>query len=130
MTTETAELVKEDILVKEDEQSVKHEEVAHLFQSEGAGATEALHGRGFSYRHDWGNRKGVWDLTLNWGAINRNSRVFVSASEGAPGNSMFIGAANYTVHNVASLDGGVKIRLEIKWNSDIRVTVNYLVINP
>lgn len=81
-------------------------------------------------RHDWGDKKGTWDLRLNSSKINRNSRVFVSTSEGMSQNQMFIGAATYTVHNVAPRDGGVDIRLHIAWDSPIRVTVNYLIINP
>ena len=105
---------------------VKESDVVSLIKTD----QETLSGQGFTYRHDWGNRHGTWRLNLNWGSVNRNSRVFVSTSEGAPGNQMFIGSAWYTIHNVAPRDGGVDIRVHIGWDSNIRITVNYLVINP
>lgn len=84
------------------------------------------------YRHDWGNLHGQWILNLNWGAINCNSLVFVSASEFSGGDQQcdFIGAARYTVHNVSPHNGQVSVWLEVEWNSDIRVHLDYLVINP
>ncbi len=89
-----------------------------------------LIGRGFSYRHDWGDRNGWWDLRLNWGAVNRNSRVFVAIGEGAAGGGKFLGSANYTLHNVAPRDNGVDIRVYIGHSSPIRLYVDYLVVNP
>jgi len=89
-----------------------------------------LAGAGFTYSHDWGDRRGQWILNLNWSAVRRNSRVFVSAGECQPGGGKFIGAARYTVHNVAQTDGRVSARVNIEWNSDIRLCVDYLVINP
>lgn len=93
----------------------------------------ALTGTGFSYRHNWGGRRGQWVLRLNWGAVNTRSRVLVSISEGAaggPDNGKFIGAARYTVHNVAPRAGGVDIWVNIEWSSDILLYVDYLVVNP
>ena len=93
----------------------------------------ALSGTGFSYRHNWGRLRGQWTLRLNWGAVNRRSRVLVSIGEGAaggPDNGKFLGAARYTLHNVAPRAGGVDIWVNIEWGSDIRVYVDYLVINP
>ena len=37
---------------------------------------------------------------------------------------------DYTVHNVAPRAGGVDIWVNIEWDSDIRIYVDYLVINP
>lgn len=94
---------------------------------------QELFGTGFTYRHDWGNKRGQWKLPLNWGAVNPRSRVFVAIGEGAaggPDGGKFLGAARYTVHNVAPRAGGVDIWVNIEWGSDIRIYVDYLVINP
>lgn len=91
-----------------------------------------LAGRGFTYRHDWGDRNGSWKLFLNWSAINARSRVFVAISEGAAGGpdaGKFIGAAKYTLFNVAPTNGGVDIWLHIDWSSPIRLYADYLVVN-
>lgn len=100
----------------------------------GAGAPDpALTGTGFSYRHDWGPRRGQWTLRLNWGSVNPRSRVLVAISEGmagGPDNGKFIGAARYTVHNVAPRAGGVDIWVNIEWSADILLYADYLVINP
>lgn len=100
----------------------------------GASSPEpALTGTGFTYRHNWGARRGQWVLRLNWGAVNSRSRVLVSIAEGAgggPDNGKFIGAARYTLHNVAPRAGGVDIWVNIEWGSDILLYVDYLVINP
>jgi hypothetical protein len=92
-----------------------------------------LSGTGFTYRHDWGARHGQWRLQLNWGDVGPRSRVFVAISEGNPPDvdaGKFIGAARYTVHNVAPRVGGVDIWVNIEWNSDIRLYADYLVVNP
>ncbi len=92
-----------------------------------------LSGTGFTYRHNWGPRRGQWTLRLNWGAVNPQSRVLVSIGEGAaggPDNGKFIGAARYTVHNVAPRAGGVDIWINIEWSSDILLYVDYMVVNP
>jgi hypothetical protein len=100
----------------------------------GAAALEPeLTGTGFSYRHNWGPRRGQWTLRLNWAAVNPRSRVLVSIGEGTaagPDAGKFIGAARYTVHNVAPRAGGVDIWVNIEWSSDILLFVDYLVVNP
>ena len=95
------------------------------------GVTPAeLIGTGFVYRHDGGDRNNQWILNLNWGAITRNSQVFVAIGEGAAGGGKFIGGARYTLHNVAPQDGVVSIWVNIEWNSPIRIYVDYFVVNP
>jgi len=92
-----------------------------------------LSGTGFTYRHNWGARHGAWTLRLNWGAVTPRSRVLVSIGEGAAGGpdaGKLIGAARYTVHNVAPRPGGVDIWVDIEWGSDILLYVDYLVVNP
>ena len=86
-------------------------------------------GTGFTYRHDWGLRKGRWVLHLQDPAITGATRVFVSAGEGS-GDGKFIGAARYTVHNVAPGPGRVSIRVEIDWDTPISLLVDYLIVQP
>lgn len=98
-----------------------------------AGLEPALQGTGFTYRHDWGARHGQWVLRLHWDAINPQSKVFVSIGEGTaagPDAGKFIGGARYTVHNVAPRAGGVDIWVNIEWNADILLHVDYLIVNP
>jgi len=88
---------------------------------------------GFTYRHDWGARHGQWVLRLNWDVIQPPSKVFVAIGEGVPGGpnaGKFIGAARYTLHNVATRWNGVDIWVDIEWSSDISLYVDYLIINP
>ena len=91
-----------------------------------------LSGTGFTYRHNWGPRRGQWTLGST-GDVNPRSHVFVSIGEGAAGGpdaGKFIGAARYTLHNVAPRAGGVDIWVNIEWSSDILLYVDYLVVNP
>jgi len=92
-----------------------------------------LAGTGFTYRHNWGARRGQWVLRLNWSAVNQRSRAFVAIGEGAgsgPDDGKFIGAARYTLYNVAPRAGGVDIWVNIEWGSDILLYVDYLIVNP
>jgi hypothetical protein len=96
-------------------------------------SAEAISGTGYTYRHDWGNKRGQWVLRLNMGGVNRRTRAFVSIGEGAaggPDGGKFIGGARYTLHNVAPRNGGVDIWVNIEWSSNIRIYVDYLVVNP
>ena len=97
------------------------------------GLQPALQGNGFTYRHDWGLRRGEWLLRLNWDVIQPGSQVYVAVGEGVPGGTnagKFIGAARYTVHNVAPRFNGVDIWVNIEWSSDISLYVDYLIVNP
>lgn len=97
------------------------------------GPEPELSGTGFTYRHNWGPRHGPWVLRLNMAVITAKSQVFVSIAEGAAGGpdaGKFIGAARYTVHNVAPRAGGVDIWVNIEWSSDIPLYVDYLIVNP
>jgi len=92
-----------------------------------------LAGTGFTYRHNWGRLRGQWVLRLAWNAVNPRSRAFVAIGEGAgtgPDDGKFIGAARYTLHNVAPLAGSVDIWVNIEWSSDIPLYVDYLIVNP
>lgn len=101
-------------------------------QVDAGGLLPALNGNGFTYRHDWGVRHGAWVLRLNWSEINPRSQVFVAIAEGGGGidNGKFIGAARYTVHNIAPRAGGVDIWVNIDYPIDIGLYVDYLVVNP
>ena len=114
-------------------QTVEEGAVRSLMGAAAASPEPALTGTGFSYRHNWGPRRGQWTLRLNWGSVNARSRVLVSIAEGAGGGpdaGKFIGAARYTLHNVAPRAGGVDIWVNIEWSSDILLYVDYLVVNP
>lgn len=98
-----------------------------------ASSQPELSGTGFTYRHDWGLRRGEWTLRLDGPNINPRSQVFVSIGEGAAGGrdaGKFIGAARYTLHNVAPRAGGVDIWVNIEWDADIPLYADYLVVNP
>lgn len=117
--------------VNEATEEVKEREVQVLLGKPGEVTPKELFGTGFTYNHDWGNKHGWWKLNLNWGAVNCNSRVFVSATEfGGGAQCAFIGDAKYLVYNVAPYNGGVAVRVYIDWGADIRVRLSYLVINP
>lgn len=100
----------------------------------GAASTEpALSGSGFTYRHNWGPRRGQWTLRLNIGGATARSRVMVSIGEGAAGGpdaGKFIGAARFTLHNVAPRAGGVDVWVNVEWGSDIPLYIDYLIVNP
>ena len=102
--------------------------------SPGAASPEPeLSGSGFTYRHNWGLRRGQWTLRLNLAGVTPRSLVFVSIGEGVAGGpdaGKFIGAARYTLHNVAPRAGGVDIWVNIEWGADILLYADYLVINP
>lgn len=117
----------------EDTQAAKKGEVRSLLKAGGDVSAQDVAGSGFTYRHDWGNKHGSWKLNLNMGGVSQRSRVFVAIGEGAaggPDGGKFIGAAKYTLMNVAPRAGGVDIWVNIDWGSDIRIYVDYLVINP
>jgi hypothetical protein len=115
-------------------ESEQQAEQAAVRPLSGAASLEPeLSGTGFSYRHNWGPRRGELKLSLNWSAVNPKSRVLVSVGEGVaggPDNGKFIGSARYTVYNVAPRAGGVDIWVNIEWGSDILLYVDYLVVNP
>jgi hypothetical protein len=111
---------------EQDLQEQNLQEATHLMGVE----PQELAGRGLTYVHDWGNRNGQWKLRLNWGVFTRNTRVFCSIAEGAPGGGSFVGNARYTLHNCAVDDGGATIWVNIEWGSPIRLTATYFIVNP
>jgi hypothetical protein len=106
------------------------EDLKSLFSNDGVGAS-GLVGNGFTYRHDWGNRRGKWKLNLHMGGITCNSRVWVTATEFGGGQQCgFIGDAAYTVQNVATSNGVISVQVVIDWPDPIRVRLDYLIVNP
>ncbi|QOY93024.1 hypothetical protein IM543_15705 [Massilia sp. UMI-21] len=102
-------------------------------QAGAAGPQPALAGTGFTYRHDWGQRRGQWVLRLGWDAVTPRSQVFVAIGEGAPGGpdaGKLIGSARYTLHNVAPRAGGVDIWVDIESSADTPLYADYLIVNP
>ncbi|MGK7909105.1 MAG: hypothetical protein AB4040_18010 [Synechococcus sp.] len=79
------------------------------------------------YRHDWGDKKGVYRLNLNWRGVKGSSLAFVSIGEGAP-NGKHLGNARFTLHNVCPRPNGINIRVEVDWDDPLRIYVDYLVI--
>jgi hypothetical protein len=112
----------------EESQAAKESEARSLSGEDIS--VEALAGDGFTYRHDWGLKNGQWILRLNFAAVNTNSRIFVAIGEGDGAGGKFIGAARYTVHNVAPRTGGVDIWVNIEWASPISLIVDYFIVNP
>jgi hypothetical protein len=115
-------------------QDVDEAAVRQLFRAANAvSAPEPeLSGTGFTYRHNWGPRRGQLVLRLNWSVINPRSRVLVAIGEGVAGGpdaGKFVGAARFTVHNVAPRTGGVDIWVNIEWGADLSLYVDYLIVN-
>lgn len=98
-----------------------------------AGPQPELSGAGFTYRHNWGGRRGQWVLRLNWSLITPRSRVLVAIGEGVAGGpdaGKLVGSARYTLHNVAPRAGGVDIWVNVEWSSDLLLYADYLIVNP
>jgi hypothetical protein len=79
-----------------------------------------------------GRRKGRLKVTFSSRAINHQSVVLVSASEGDEGNSTaspkrFVGAANVHVENIAPFDGGVAFIISILWNDPLPIWADIYV---
>jgi hypothetical protein len=117
-------------MAAEEAQEVKEQEVRQLFRTAEGITPQNLTGTGFTSRDDWGDKNGQWKLNLTWGAINANSRVFVAIGEGSPGGGTFIGGARYILYNVAPTNGAVNIWVNVECSSPIRLSVNYLMVNP
>jgi hypothetical protein len=81
-----------------------------------------------------GHWNGRLNCTFSWGAINHQSVVLVSASEGRdPVNTQaperFIGAADVTVKNIAPFDGGVGFVLGVDWGSPLPIWADIVVLD-
>ena len=81
-----------------------------------------------------GHWNGRLPCTFAFGAINHQSVVLVSASEGRdPTTSQaperFVGAANVTVHNIAPFDGGVSFLLTVDWDDPLPIWADIVVLD-
>ena len=94
-----------------------------------AGARD-LSGFGYTYRHNWGFWNGQRIFTLTSSNYTRNTRAFVAIGECDPAGGKIIGAARYTVHNVAPTNGAVRIWVNIEWSAPIGLCADYLIVNP
>lgn len=83
---------------------------------------------GYSFRKDWGSMMGLNQLTLNTCMVNKNSKVFVSISEVSSVGTPFIGAAKYTLHNVAPDNCKVTIWVNVDWSTPLPLLANYLIV--
>jgi hypothetical protein len=117
----------------QENQEANLEEVLQLGAPQDGASAAAFFGNGYRYRHNWGSLNGQHILPLSWPLITSNSLVFVAIGEGVPPNTTAgkkIGAARYTVHNVAPQNGVVSIWVNIEWANPIRLYVDYFVFNP
>lgn len=100
-----------------------------------SGGTAQLGYPDWSYRHNFGAMNGNRIITLIAPAgriLTPRSRVFVAISEGLAGGpdvGKFIGAARYTVHNIAPRAGAVDVWVNIEWGAPILLYADFLVIN-
>lgn len=102
----------------------------------GATQQQVFEGYGYTYRHNWGLRRGEMVLRLTsprTPLITPRSRIFVAIGEGmgpGPDAGKYIGSARYTVHNIAPRANGVDIWVNIEHWADIRLYADYFVVTP
>lgn len=93
-------------------------------------APSLISGTGFTSRVNWGQKNGDWKLNLTSTFFTKNTRAFVSIGECDLTGGKFIGAAKYTVYNVAPNTGVVSIWVNINWGAPIWLCADYLFVNP
>jgi len=114
-----------------DEVTLTAADLRPLFRPmDGDGTARAISGNGFAARINWGSRNGLIVLTINATFITNSTIIYVAAGEGTGTGGKFMGAARYTVHNVAPDTGTVAVRFEIAWPTPINLTADYLFIEP
>jgi hypothetical protein len=107
--------------------------VSHELTAEHHAARPLLVGTmtGLAFRVDgWPSFNGSVNFGYNDGRIHAGSHVFVSASEIDNAGNRWNGLAPFTVENIVPKEGRVEFRLNIGWNSPLRVSTDILVINP
>ena len=107
----------------EDEATVNDSQVVRLFGGDTVGAEAIISGTMLAYRQDWGRKKGIHTLRLNWGEIDVDSLVLAAVKEGP-----FVGSAHYLLYNVAPRRGGVDIRVHVNWDTPLPLLVDYFAI--
>lgn len=85
------------------------------------------------FRVFWGRFNGRVTCTFNSSAINNQSVVVVTASEGDEGNTTsspqrFVGAADFTVTSVAPFGGGVRFVVQVGWRSPIPLWTDIVIM--
>ena len=91
-------------------------------------------------RKYWGRLQGRARLNYNWGAINHDSIVIITASEyiptSPPGNAFrFIGAASVTVENISphgppfDPNHGVTFIVNIDWGAPLYIATDITVLD-
>jgi hypothetical protein len=115
--------------LQEDTQIIDRQAIGDLFKRKNGLFFEELAGTWFTYRHDWGEKKGQWLLHLNWEEIEPNSRIFVTIAEGSPTGEKIIGRAKFSLHNVVPSKGTISIWVDIQWHEPLCLHADYLVIN-
>jgi hypothetical protein len=88
---------------------------------------------GAALRYDgWQNLPpGSSSFGYNWNRIHAGSHVFVSASEVDNAGNRFMGAARYTVQNIAVKEGRVEFYILIdNFQGKVRVSTDILTIDP
>ena len=90
---------------------------------------ESLGGGSFTTFFTWRGNGVVKALRFDHGAINANSRVFVSISEFNSDAMInrFIGDARMCVANVAPFNGGFFARVEVGWDFPLNARFDVLV---
>jgi hypothetical protein len=84
----------------------------------------------------WSLHRGRVKLDLTWHEISRNSVVVITASQGDPPitsplrPARWVGAANFTVSNVAPRDGGVIFVVNIDWSEPLNLWTYITVFDP
>ncbi|MHB9863596.1 hypothetical protein [Streptomyces sp. YIM S03343] len=78
----------------------------------------------------WNGTFNGWvDFRINWNIINPNSTVIVTASEIDANGVRFIGAAPFTVTSIAPAAGFVVAKINIAWDSPLRIRTDLAVLN-
>ncbi len=78
----------------------------------------------------WANPANGWvNFRVNWNIITVNSMVVVTASETDGNGVRFIGAAPFTVTSIAPAAGFVVVKINIAWDTPLRIRTDLLVVN-
>lgn len=85
-------------------------------------------------RYYWGRMYGTLRYDFDWDQIRHDSVVVITASEGHPpintnAPERFVGAAPFTVMNVAPRDGGVTFAVRIQWHEPIGLWTDITVFD-
>jgi hypothetical protein len=74
--------------------------------------------------------RSIMDWNVSRADIVARSRVVASISEVNANGDPFIGTASLIVHGVAPYNGGVWIKVEVKWERDLPFRITLMYENP